>query len=281
GGKTYLDYVYSIQTRTWETKRIEQRMGASWIIGPERYTFSEGDMAVLVLFPDAPSEMFWKTDAAKTEPYIRETPHYFSYTEKLDYTPVYIEFDPEGLPDEVGVYINGQCKGAAVVDFDLLEVNLYDDAAKSDDFEILCYYEGKGTKSMKGWTIFNPESLVFEKVPLNGVNTERYIYISFTREAGSPALPLTTSLEPNYPNPFNPETRISFTLADPMPVKLEIYNLKGQRVKTLLAGELSRGRHSLHWNAKDEQNRKVASGIYFYKLSTSTGHYTAKMMLMK
>jgi len=280
-GKTYLDYVHKILTQTWATSRLEPDPRSPWIIGPERYTFSEGDMVVLALLPDAPNEMFWNITETTREPYTRDEVQFFSYQEKLDYTPMFIEFDPEDVPTEVGIYVNGECKGAAVVDYNLLEVNLYIEDAKAADIEIICHYEGKGKKKMANWTVYNPESGFFEIIPIAEVNTNDYIYISFAKEPGSSIMPMLTTLDQNYPNPFNPDTRISFTLAEPMAVCLEVFNLKGQKVKTLANGDFAKGRHAITWNARDERDQKVASGIYFYRLSTPQGKITAKMMLMK
>jgi hypothetical protein len=70
----------------------------------------------------------------------------------------------------------------------------------------------------------------------------------------------------NYPNPFNPTTTISFSLADEGDVELTVYNMKGQKVKTLLHQDLTRGYHSIVWNGDDAQGKLVSSGIYYYQL---------------
>lgn len=90
-----------------------------------------------------------------------------------------------------------------------------------------------------------------------------------------------SALYPNFPNPFNPETTISFSLSKVSTVRLDIYNLKGQVVKTLVNGELTRGDHKLVWNGKDNNGRDVASGVYLYKLQTEGYSRTLKMMMMK
>lgn len=85
----------------------------------------------------------------------------------------------------------------------------------------------------------------------------------------------------NYPNPFNPETKIVFDLPESGRVKLEIYNIKGQKVKTLLDCYMSSGRSELLWNSKDDNNKSVASGVYFYKLITPSKSITNRMLLLK
>ncbi len=85
----------------------------------------------------------------------------------------------------------------------------------------------------------------------------------------------------NYPNPFNPETEISFSVPQRMQVSLVIYNILGEKVKTLVSGEIDAGTHSIHWNGRDEAGNSVASGIYFYRLKAEGFDQTMKMILMK
>ena len=97
-----------------------------------------------------------------------------------------------------------------------------------------------------------------------------------------PGIPvLTTALHPNYPNPFNPETTISYSLERSGNVKIEVYNVKGQLVRTLINEAQNAGKHSAVWNGKDDHNRSVASGIYYYKLTAGSFTSTKKMVLMK
>lgn len=92
---------------------------------------------------------------------------------------------------------------------------------------------------------------------------------------------VNNSLLGNYPNPFNPETTISFTLKNPGHVTLDIFNLKGQKVKTLINEYKVSGRHDIVWNGTDQNNSNVASGIYFYKMRNGKYSSTKKMILMK
>ncbi len=90
-----------------------------------------------------------------------------------------------------------------------------------------------------------------------------------------------TELKSNYPNPFNPETTISYDVKGITPVKIEIYNTKGQLVKTLVNESKSTGHYQAVWNGRDEQNNSVSNGVYLYKMQA--GKYTAthRMMLLK
>lgn len=96
-----------------------------------------------------------------------------------------------------------------------------------------------------------------------------------------PFIPGVFELRQNYPNPFNPTTRIEFSLERAMDVELSIYNVIGQKIATLIDGFYSVGTYEVEWDATDETGRKVASGIYFYRLTTDEYSRTRKMMLMK
>ena len=85
----------------------------------------------------------------------------------------------------------------------------------------------------------------------------------------------------NYPNPFNPNTTIAFTLAKAGKVSLSIYNMKGQLVKTLQQGNLESGDHRLNWNGLDDNGMEVSSGLYLYRLESEGYTQTNKMLLMK
>ena len=96
--------------------------------------------------------------------------------------------------------------------------------------------------------------------------------------ADAPALNL---LRGNYPNPFNPTTTISYNLPASGKVKLGVYNLRGQLVRTLVNEAKSAGDHKVVWDGKDERGNTMSSGIYFYRLDTGKHSETRKMMLMK
>lgn len=106
--------------------------------------------------------------------------------------------------------------------------------------------------------------------------------INTTANQDNQSIPLVTNLEGNYPNPFNPETTIRFTLAkNDSQTKLVIFNVKGQEVKTLLNGNVKSGVHSIKWNGTDNLNRPLGSGIYYYRLQTKDATKTLKMVMLK
>ena len=94
-------------------------------------------------------------------------------------------------------------------------------------------------------------------------------------------MPEQYGLNQNYPNPFNPTTQISFALPEEASVKLEIYDLRGQLVKTLVDSKLDIGYHTIEWDATNDRGFRVPTGVYFYKLTTSKFTKTMKMVLIK
>jgi hypothetical protein len=98
--------------------------------------------------------------------------------------------------------------------------------------------------------------------------------------APSGELPNHMALAANYPNPFNPSTRIEFSLPTAGAVSLDVLDIRGRIVATLLAKELPQGRHFGIWNGSI-QGRPAAAGVYLYRLTTPEGVLVRKMMLLK
>ncbi len=85
----------------------------------------------------------------------------------------------------------------------------------------------------------------------------------------------------NYPNPFNPETTIEFNIGKKSNVKVEVFNIKGQKVNTLVNDNLQAGKHKVVWNGDNTNGEKVSSGIYFYKVTNEKDSIINKMIMMK
>jgi hypothetical protein len=97
-------------------------------------------------------------------------------------------------------------------------------------------------------------------------------------------LAIGSRLHGNYPNPFNPITTLQFTVDSTITnqhVTINIYNIRGQLVRSLVNGEFETGDHTVVWNGTDDSGRGVSSGIYFYRMTTNSYSATRKMILMK
>ncbi len=93
--------------------------------------------------------------------------------------------------------------------------------------------------------------------------------------------PNIVNLQQNYPNPFNPTTTIAYSVKEEAEVSIDVYNLKGQKIKTLVNDHKQPGNYNVIWEGRDDNGNSVASGIYFYRLKSGNESGAKKMVLMK
>jgi hypothetical protein len=98
---------------------------------------------------------------------------------------------------------------------------------------------------------------------------------------GDVATPMTYALSQNYPNPFNPTTTISYEIPANEKVSLVVYDILGQKVKTLVNGVVKAGTHEVVWNGANEAGSRLSSGVYFYQLDAGSFSRTMKMIMLK
>ncbi|UCC79179.1 MAG: T9SS type A sorting domain-containing protein [Candidatus Zixiibacteriota bacterium] len=125
----------------------------------------------------------------------------------------------------------------------------------------------------EGWNLYTWRDWMIRltlQEPITGVETE---YIS--------GLPRKLALRQNYPNPFNPNTNLLFELPNPGHVKIEIFGLTGARVRTLVDSHFDAGYHSAVWDGKSDSGEEVASGVYYYRLTSGQHRITRKMTMLK
>ncbi len=120
------------------------------------------------------------------------------------------------------------------------------------------------------------EDLVFEARGSDNSHMD----VSFSQPSGS-VTPAVYSLNGNYPNPFNPLTKISFSLPEAAAVQLTVYGLDGRKVATLVNDNRDAGNYEVNWMGRDDKGQLVASGTYFYRLDAGTYSQVRKMTLMK
>ncbi len=183
---------------------------------------------------------------------------------------------------EIGAFQEDVCVGATAVADNQAQLLLYPSAAKSNNLDLRIEYISEN----KSNTVDNIYVYDFKRndfdASYNLTLEKSYYLVSFNdpysdNNVTTPKL----RLYGNYPNPFNPETNITFDIQCDSKVKLEIYNIKGQKVKTLIDSRLSAGNHSAIWNGTNSSNKSVASGVYFYKLKSDGKELTKKMILLK
>ncbi|MBC8416483.1 MAG: T9SS type A sorting domain-containing protein [Candidatus Cloacimonetes bacterium] len=273
----YLDNIYKIKAQTWGIEKVN----GVWPPLVAAYTLSPGDMVVVYCERDI-SEFCWSFEEAREE-YIVPKSQDFTYTEEVDYIPIFISLNPEDMPSEIGAYVEGECKGATVVQDTTTQICAYILENQGETLEFEFSYGGRGVNTrFNEYTVFDPETGYRETTTINLREKQKSYYVSFKpsdeNETGNLPILLSSS---NYPNPFNPTTTIAYSLPNDGMIELRVYNIKGQLVKTLVSGEQLAGSYEVVWNGKDNNDKSVSSGIYFYKLSTRDETIMKKILMLK
>ncbi|MBC8526477.1 MAG: C10 family peptidase, partial [Candidatus Cloacimonetes bacterium] len=203
----------------------------------------------------------------------------FTYTDKPDYEAINIVEIDEGII-EIGVFQNDICVGAAVVDSSGAQILAYTDYANKDFGELTFQIvSGRGDKQkVNSYSVYDFTTGEYVERKLTAGRQEYSIVRLNT--GGGVTFPTEVSLSQNCPNPFGSNTTISYALPEESVVEITIYNIRGQRVKTLVNGKLSAGNHSITWNGEDDNRKRLGNGIYLYKLSTGKKEIIKKMLLM-
>lgn len=159
-------------------------------------------------------------------------------------------------------------------------------ASQTDSYQLLSsVFSGGGNPAWGGghWSVGS----LGQPSPI-GISTGRttLLHSGFwspsQRATDTPDLPrLTTRLQQNAPNPFNPATRIDYQLAHEEFVSVEVFNLQGRRIQVLVRERQKAGEHHVMWYGRDEFGGEVASGVYFYRLQVGQFRDVKRMLLLK
>ncbi|MHB9029618.1 MAG: cohesin domain-containing protein, partial [Candidatus Latescibacterota bacterium] len=129
--------------------------------------------------------------------------------------------------------------------------------------------------------VFDANMLGFEKVSfVNSDFTKEELQVGPQTGTGG-KVPASFALGQNYPNPFNPSTVIDFTLPEPGHVTLNVYDMLGRNIRTLVSGAYATGQHSVVWDGRDSRGNDVSAGIYVYTIKSGKFSATRKMMFLK
>ena len=202
-------------------------------------------------------------------------PHAYEYNEAIT---ISVDNLDDNYGDYVGVFVGNECRGIAErrdFPYDDTDSGIYILMAYSDieEGELLTF---KYFNSLENEIVEYTESLEFNSKMHVGNGLEPF---GLSREA-LPA-PEEYNLSDAYPNPFNPTTTLSFSVPTEGVVSLNIYDMTGRLVSTLVDGNLEQGYHSITWNGMDSNGHAVSSGMYIYSLNGEGVSITKKMVLMK
>jgi hypothetical protein len=277
-----LDKINKIQTRDFTLVKTEFGwIGTGW-------TLNYGDLVVVNCTEDC--SFYWGEQGGGSVPKKeRSSSEGFSFDEEADYIPVFVELDPEALdnPTEIGIFVDNECKGAEVIEDSLVQICAYvlNDSMAFDpgsvEFEL---YYGSRSENMLIDTYFIKENINeagnIEKLDFSRTQNSYYLISLKESDNNVPGV-IKTSLAQNYPNPFNPVTTINYSLAVEGNIELIVYNIKGQKVKTLVNEKKELGHYQAIWDGTDNNKKQVSSGVYFYRLSTGEKTMNKKMLLLK
>jgi hypothetical protein len=138
-------------------------------------------------------------------------------------------------------------------------------------------FSGKDRINLEPTTVAKQEGISLVSTDAKEISFDT----DFSDVTGKPGLPVSYAVSQNYPNPFNASTVIRYSLPEQARVKIEIYNILGQKVKTLVDEVQTAGYKTVEWNGTNAQNRTVASGVYFYKINTGKYSEVKQMTMLK
>jgi hypothetical protein len=160
----------------------------------------------------------------------------------------------------------------------------------SDFFSVnINSFEIQPSESLDVLISFIPEEeITYEDtiyIECNDANNPNWeVYLSGTGEilvGTGNDIPIITSVMQNYPNPFNPDTKIRYSVCEPQSVEISIFNIKGEKVKTLVSEYKEPQWYEVIWHGFDDSGKPVSSGVYFYKFKAGKKVETKKMLLIK
>ena len=131
------------------------------------------------------------------------------------------------------------------------------------------------------FTLTNPNDVSVAKIVLVDINTKKIQNITIQTIYGQPTLPLDYILFQNYPNPFNPSTSVKFQVPKTSDVTVKIYDMLGQEVRTLFAGEVMRGTYTVEWDGLSDAGVQMSSGSYIYRMIAGEFMQAKKMVYVK
>ncbi|HID40236.1 MAG TPA: T9SS type A sorting domain-containing protein [Calditrichaeota bacterium] len=278
----------------------------------------DGDMDLIGTAQDAAELSWWENGLAEAQDVLAGDPDtlYFNQSRvRIDYRDGYgggitsVFFNHGFTTNTTNIdtnldHITSQgfytivCKASAYdadIVFDYGNISEWDSTAIDESRLRICVWDENAGENGQ-WRIagVTPQGVdtIRKRITVYGLDSELAKFSLFTlgtatsisalAENDTPLPEQYLLLEPNYPNPFNGSTLIRFRNADArLPISLQIFDVRGRRVKQLFNGNLAQGNHSVYWHAKDELNRSVSSGMYIVVLRQGEKMQRQRILLVK
>ena len=239
--------------------------------------------AVLITTVEHNHSFQWESPARDDEMGYRPVAENFTFIDEIDYQPIYAYFEEVDIPQEVAVYVNDVCKGAQVVEDTICQICAYIlEEDEGEEIEFAFWYDDRSDiERCNSYLVFNEDSGEYEQQSLLTGTPGIHYEVSFEGGYGyEDVIPADHNLL-CYPNPFNPELTISFNLKETRLVKLDVYNIRGQKVKSLVAETFRPDDYNIVWKGDDNAGNKVSSGVYYIRLQVGEKTVNRKVILMK
>lgn len=280
-----VDGLTMIKAQYWTMHKIASPDGSSgWLISGKVTPIKYGDM-VIVKYNGTESSFVWNNPNEPAENMSIPEPEAYTWDEKADYTPFYVETDSSSDIQEIAVTVDGECMGATVREpgDTLVEVDGYLGALPGG--EEVEFETWNGTKSTpvkgNGYVVYNPSTRQKEKRTIYVGEQQDYYLVSLKADEVYNK-PDDISQLSCKPNPFRNETTLTLRLNSSQHIAVDVYNIQGAKVKTLLDSDLPGGYYEVVWKGDNESGNKVNEGVYFVKLKTANGtEITNKLVLTK
>jgi hypothetical protein len=272
--------IYSVKHQKWSAYRSNGEWSYKVSAGYETPTLSYGEM-VEIKCTTGISNFCWDNSTPADKAVTFAEPAVYSYEEQADYLPLFIQLDGDDMPQEIGAFVGDTCIGASVVETDQVQINAYVSSAPAGTIELQFSYGGRAAdrriSQFNCVELSDPHHVLTDLPSRSGGDA----YLINLRDGEAPTPGITTLAARNYPNPFNPETTISYSLPQDGPVCVKVFNSRGQLVTTLVDGEQPSGVYTVTWKGTDAAGNHVSSGIYFYRVTAGNTSINRKMVLLK
>lgn len=254
----------------------------SWITTGKNMNYGKG---YIVTFKNNQSSFTWNRSYAPLAISAgKEKAEFFVWEDTPDYVVIdVIDVENPSEVKEVGVMQGDTCVGAVKTDTFPCQILAYPDYEDTTPLTFEVVYDSKAQPSSHyAYEVLDLDDFAFNDGQIIAEKDGLYQVKLGTGDSGYANNPNNkVKAISNYPNPFNPDTNISFTLSVNAEANIRIYNLKGQIVREMGVKPYKSGVNTINWDGRDNSHNPVSSGIYFIRINTGNESHTHKMLMMK
>jgi predicted glutamine amidotransferase len=276
------DWFYSIPLVNPKGDPLGSEPLYSWITKGKNMDFGKG---YIVTFKNNQNSFTWNRSYAPELPTPgKEKAVCFTWEDTPDYVVIdVVDIDNADTIQEIGVLQDGTCIGAVNPDSFPCQILAYPDYENPSPLTFEIVYNTKAQPSSHyAYELLDLNNLAFSDGQIIAEKDGLYqVKLNGNGSGDSDSAVSIIRTMSNYPNPFNPNTNISFTLTAKAEANVLIYNIKGQIVREMGRKPYNVGINTIKWDGRDSANNPVSSGIYFIRINTESESHTHKMLMLK